>query len=322
MSKILMVLSAADSLTLADGSTHPTGFWAEEVAASHQALCRAGAQVDLATPGAARPIVDALSLDARGGVSEADAQEFRSYLDFIAGELAAPLSPADVRMRDYDALYIPGGHAPMADLAHDADLGRLLNEAYAEGTTITALCHGVAALLSATAKDGSFAFAGRTLTSFSDEEERQGGLGENTPFFVESRLRERGAQVTTGAPWSSTVVEDGILITRSESSGQRCHRRGHPEGPGRQGRHPSAQARAALSRPAPCPQQGPRPPSPAAASPPEAPFVRKTARSRGRPSPAAGAGTMGDHRPVFSTAIAVNKAVARAAVQMVRWHGD
>lgn len=213
MPKILMVLSTADDLTLADGSTHPTGFWAEEVAASHKALRAAGAQVDIATPGAARPTVDALSLDARGGVAEADAQEFRSYLDSIAGDLSAPLSLADIRVSDYDAIFIPGGHAPMADLAQDADLGRLLTEANAEGTTIAALCHGVAALLSAAAEDGSFTFAGRTLTSFSDEEERQGGLGENTPFFVESRLRERGAQVATGAPWSNTVVGDRNLIT-------------------------------------------------------------------------------------------------------------
>ncbi|MFD8733951.1 type 1 glutamine amidotransferase domain-containing protein [Streptomyces sp. NPDC059618] len=213
MSKILMIVSAADHLVLADGSTHPTGFWAEEVAASHKVLRAAGAQVDFATPGAVRPTVDALSLDARGGVSETDAEEFRAYLDGLADELAAPLSLADVRLSDYDALYLPGGHAPMADLAEDPALGRLLNEADAEGTVVAALCHGVAALLSATAPDGTFTFAGRALTAFADEEERQGGLGDNTPFFLESVLRERGAVVETGAPWSSTVVVDGNLIT-------------------------------------------------------------------------------------------------------------
>ncbi|MFF2364093.1 MULTISPECIES: type 1 glutamine amidotransferase domain-containing protein [unclassified Streptomyces] len=213
MSKILMIVSAADSLVLADGSTHPTGFWAEEVAASHKVLRAAGAQVDIATPGAVRPTVDALSLDARGGVSETDAEEFRTYLDSIDDQLSSPLPLADVRLSDYDALYIPGGHAPMADLAHDSDLGRLLNEANADGTIVAALCHGVAALLSATTADGGFTFAGRDLTAFADEEERQGGLGDNTPFFLESVLRERGATVETGAPWSDKVVVDGKLIT-------------------------------------------------------------------------------------------------------------
>ncbi|WP_405140176.1 type 1 glutamine amidotransferase domain-containing protein [Sphaerisporangium sp. NBC_01403] len=213
MSKILMVISGADSLKLADGSAHPTGYWAEEVAASHKVLRAAGAEVDIATPGAVRPTVDALSLDERGGVPEADAQEFRAYLDGIAEQLSAPLSLAGVRASDYDAIYLPGGHAPMADLAQDADLGRLLNEADAQGKIVAALCHGVGALLSAGGQDGGFTFAGRTLTSFTDEEERQGGLGDNTPFFVESRLRERGAVVKTGAAWSNTVVEDGNLIT-------------------------------------------------------------------------------------------------------------
>ncbi|MFE7712233.1 type 1 glutamine amidotransferase domain-containing protein [Streptomyces sp. NPDC057486] len=213
MSKILMVISAATSLKLADGSTHPTGYWAEEVAASHKVLKAAGADVDIATPAGARPTVDTLSLSEQGGVSEADAEEFRTYLAGIAEELSTPLALSEVTMGDYDAIYIPGGHAPMADLVQDADLGRLLNEADAQGKTVAALCHGAAGLLSATEDDGSFTFAGRALTSFTDEEESQGGLGENAPFLVENRLRAEGAVLQTGAAWSNTVVVDDNLIT-------------------------------------------------------------------------------------------------------------
>lgn len=213
MSKILMVVSAASSLRLADGTPHPTGYWAEEVAASHRTLTAAGATVDVATPGGARPTVDAISLDERGGVSDADAARYRAYLDGIADRLDHPLALADVRAEDYDAIYVPGGHAPMADLVADADLGRLLHAANEGGTTVAALCHGVVALLSAQTPDGTFAYAGRALTSFTDEEERQGGLGDSSPYLVESRLREGGAVVRTGAPWSSTVVQDGNLIT-------------------------------------------------------------------------------------------------------------
>ncbi|MET9596021.1 type 1 glutamine amidotransferase domain-containing protein [Streptomyces sp. NPDC006516] len=213
MSKILMVLSAATSLKLADGSTHPTGYWAEEVAASHQVLKAAGAKVDIATPAGVSPTVDALSLSEQGGVPAADAAKFQVYLAEIEEELAAPLALSAVQAANYDAIYIPGGHAPMADLAHDADLGRLLNQANAQGTTVAALCHGVAGLLSATSKDGDFTFAGRALTSFTDEEERQGGLGENTPFFVETQLRDKGGVLQTGDAWSNTVVVDGNLVT-------------------------------------------------------------------------------------------------------------
>lgn len=213
MSKILMVISGADTLQLADGTAHPTGYWAEEVVASLRLLRAGGAQVVLATPGGVRPTVDPISLDGRGGVDEAAGRDFRAYLDSLDGELAAPLVLADVRASDYDAVYLPGGHAPMADLATDPDLGRLLNEADAQGRTVVALCHGVAGLLSATTDDGGFTFAGRTLTSFTDEEERQGGTGENSPWFVEARLRERGAVLETGEAWGSKVVVDGNLIT-------------------------------------------------------------------------------------------------------------
>jgi putative intracellular protease/amidase len=213
MSKILMVVSGADSLKLSDGTSHPTGYWAEELAASHEVLRAAGHEVDIATPGGVRPTVDAISLDERGGVAEADARRFRAYLESIDAELARPTDLSGVSVADYDAVYIPGGHAPMADLAVSTDLGRLLNDADGSGKIVAALCHGPAALLSAVREDGSFAFAGRELTVFSDEEEQQGGLGDKSPYLVESRLRELGAVVRPGDAWSSRVVVDGSLIT-------------------------------------------------------------------------------------------------------------
>lgn len=212
MTTVLMVITAADSITLADGTDHPTGYWAEEVAASHRVLREAGVSVDIATPAGRKPTVDAISLDERGGVSDVDAKEFRQYLDSI-GELRRPLALADVVAGDYDAIYIPGGHGPMADLSRDADLGRLLVKADADGQLIAALCHGPAALLSATRDDGTFVFTDRRLTTFTDEEERQGGLGANTPYLVESSLRDRGVVVEAGPAWTSTVVVDGNLIT-------------------------------------------------------------------------------------------------------------
>ncbi|KDN88184.1 type 1 glutamine amidotransferase domain-containing protein [Kitasatospora cheerisanensis] len=213
MAKILMIISAADTLTLADGTAHPTGYWAEEVAASHRVLAEAGHRVDIATPGGVRPTVDPISLDGRGGVEPATGAAFRAYLESIEAELAAPLDLADVRAADYDALYLPGGHAPMTDLAAAPVLGALLSDADSRGATIAALCHGVAGLLSAERADGSFVFAGRSLTGFTDAEEQQGGLGDAAPWLVESRLAERGADLRTGAPWSDTVIVDGNLIT-------------------------------------------------------------------------------------------------------------
>ncbi|RZU54170.1 putative intracellular protease/amidase [Krasilnikovia cinnamomea] len=220
-----MVITGADSLTLADGTSHPTGYWAEEVVASHRALREAGIEVDIATPGGVRPTVDPISLDERGGVPEAAAAEFRAYLESLDDQLARPLVLAEVDAADYDGVYLPGGHGPMQDLARDADLGRLLTDTDRSGKIVAALCHGPAGLLSAVGADGAFAFAGRRLTVFTDEEEGQGGLKDASPYLVESRLRGLGAVVESGPAWSSTVVVDRNVITgqNPQSSADTAH---------------------------------------------------------------------------------------------------
>lgn len=195
-----MVVSGADSLTLADGSAHPTGFWAEEVVESVRVLREAGVEVTLATPGGVVPTVDKASLD--GTFDEAVAS---------LEDLRAPAVLSDVDASGFDAIYLPGGHGPMADLASDASLGALLADFHDGGKLVAALCHGPAGLLSAVRADGTFVFAGKEMAVFSDEEEHQGGL--DVPYSVAGRLTELGARLATGEPWSSTVVVDGRLVT-------------------------------------------------------------------------------------------------------------
>lgn len=209
MSHVLMVVTGADALELADGTSHQTGFWAEELVELHRGLTTAGHTVDVATPAGRRPTVDPGSVD----TTTDQGRELLAYLDAIADTLDHPLVLGAIADGVYDAIALPGGHGPMADLATDADLGRLLVDAADRGATVAVLCHGPAGLLSAIRPDGSFAFAGRELAVFTDEEERIGGLGGSSPYFVESRLRDLGAIIRTGEPWSSTVVSDGALIS-------------------------------------------------------------------------------------------------------------
>ncbi|MEF3405421.1 type 1 glutamine amidotransferase domain-containing protein [Agromyces sp. CCNWLW203] len=213
MSNILMIVTGADSLTMNDGSQHPTGFWAEELVTAHRDLVAAGHTVTIATPGGVTPTVDAGSLDPSQTGGEAQARGLAEYLDAIAADLAAAVPVADVDAADYVAIVLPGGHGPMADLAFDANVGRVLVAANDAGTVIAPFCHGPAALLSAKLADGSNAFAGRRLTVFTDEEERTGGTGENTPWWVESALRDVGLVIDSAAPWSDHVVVDGNLVT-------------------------------------------------------------------------------------------------------------
>ena len=213
MPRILVILTAADSIELADGTTHPTGLWAEELVVAHRTLSSAGAEITLATPGGAPAPVDPGSLSTEIVGDAAKVEEFRAYLEALASELAAPAAIAEVEAAGYDAVVLPGGHGPMVDLAHDPAVGAALVAADAAGVLIAPFCHGPAALLSATRADGGFAFAGRALTVFTDEEERTGGLGAGTPWFVAATLAERGARVEGGPAWSSHVVRDGNLIT-------------------------------------------------------------------------------------------------------------
>ncbi|KAF2413099.1 type 1 glutamine amidotransferase domain-containing protein [Microbacterium sp. B35-04] len=206
MAHVLMAVTGADAIVLTDGTAHPTGFWAEELVELHRGLVAAGHDVDIATPGGVRPTVDPGSLSG-------DTAVLTDYLASIEELLAHPRALADVTDGEYDAIALPGGHGPMVDLAVDADLGRLLVDALDRDAVVGVLCHGPAGLLSAVRPDGSFAFAGRRLAVFTDEEERQGGLGDGSPYLVESCLRELGAVVEPGEPWSVTVVSDGSLVS-------------------------------------------------------------------------------------------------------------
>ncbi len=214
MRNILMILSAATAWTQKDGSQRPTGFWAEEFVAPHQALTAAGCAITVATPGGKPAVVDALSLSIE--VNHGDAAKvaaLAAYLDTQADTLRAPRPLAQIELGGFDAVFVPGGHGPMQDLAVDADAGRLLAAAIAHpGKLVAAVCHGQAALLAA-GDAAAWAFRGRRLTGFSNAEETQTGLAANAPWLLEDRLRAAGAEFEAGAPWSEFVVVDGNLVT-------------------------------------------------------------------------------------------------------------
>ncbi|MEV0281961.1 type 1 glutamine amidotransferase domain-containing protein [Streptomyces sp. NPDC050610] len=212
MSKILFVVTGADHWTLADGTEHPTGFWAEEAVAPYEAFKAAGHEVVVATPGGVVPTVDQGSLapEANGGQEGAD-RVAASLASFT--ELRRPVALADVDLADYAAVFYPGGHGPMEDLAVDAGSGALLVAALESGTPLGVVCHAPAALLAATGADGANAFAGYRLTGFTNAEERQAGLADKAKWLLQDRLLEIGADFQEGAPWAPYVVVDRTLVT-------------------------------------------------------------------------------------------------------------
>ncbi|MFJ7018613.1 type 1 glutamine amidotransferase domain-containing protein [Streptomyces sp. NPDC101117] len=211
MSKILFVMTGADHLTLADGTEHPTGFWAEEAVAPYEAFRAAGHEITVATPGGVVPTVDKASLapELNGGQEGAD--RVAAVLASMT-ELDAPLRLEDVRLDDYAAVFYPGGHGPMEDLAADAASGDLLTRALRSGKPLGVVCHGPAALLAATG-DGGNAFAGYRVAGFTNEEETQGGLAGRLTWLLQDRLTEAGIEVDAGEPWAPHVVTDRNLVT-------------------------------------------------------------------------------------------------------------
>ncbi|MFH9610972.1 type 1 glutamine amidotransferase domain-containing protein [Streptomyces sp. NPDC017448] len=212
MAKILFVVSGADHWTLADGSAHPTGFWAEEAVAPYRAFTGAGHEVVVATPGGVVPTVDRGSLapDANGGQEGADA--VAAGLEAFE-ELRRPIALEDVDLDAYDAVFYPGGHGPMEDLAVDPASGRLLAETLASGKPLGVVCHGPAALLAATGPDGVNAFAGYRLTGFTNAEEAQAGFADRAKWLLQDRLVGLGADFQEGEPWAPFIITDRNLIT-------------------------------------------------------------------------------------------------------------
>lgn len=205
-------MTGAGHWTLADGTRHPTGFWAEEAVVPYEVFTRAGHEVVVATPGGVVPAVDQGSLapEANGGQEGAD--RIAAALDAM-DELRSPVKAEEVDLADYDALFYPGGHGPMEDLAVDPGSGALLAEALESGKPIGVVCHGPAALLAVRGDGGSSPFSGYRLTGFTNAEEAQAGFAEKAPWLLQDRLTELGVDFREGEPWAPHVEVDRNLVT-------------------------------------------------------------------------------------------------------------
>ncbi|MFJ9571607.1 type 1 glutamine amidotransferase domain-containing protein [Streptomyces bacillaris] len=212
MAKILFVVTGADHWTLADGTAHPTGFWAEEAVTPYQIFTGAGHEVVVATPGGVVPTVDRASLapDVNGGQEGAD--KVAAGLEAFE-ELRRPVALEDVAPEAYDAVFYPGGHGPMEDLSADPASGRLLTATLASGRPLGVVCHAPAALLAATGPDGVNAFAGYRLTGFTNTEEAQAGFADKAKWLLQDRLVALGTDFQEGEPWAPFVITDRNLVT-------------------------------------------------------------------------------------------------------------
>jgi len=205
--KILMVLTSHDQL----GDTgQQTGFWLEEFAAPYYVFKGAGAQITLASPKGGQPPLDPKSSDPLA--QTAATLRFDADLEARAA-LANTLTLDDVRAENYDALFYPGGHGPLWDLAVDPRSAALIERFQALGKPVGAVCHAPAVLRNVRGADGEPLVKGKRVTGFSNSEEAAVGLGDVVPFLVEDMLKANGGQYSCAADWRSHVAVDGLLVT-------------------------------------------------------------------------------------------------------------
>jgi putative intracellular protease/amidase len=188
----------------------PTGFWLEEFAAPYYVLKDAGVDVTIASPKGGAPPVDPKSDDPK---SETPAiKRFKGDAE-AQRALKNTVKLSSVSADDYDAVFYPGGHGPLWDLAEDRDSIALIERLYAAGKPVGAVCHGPSVLRRAKAPDGTPLVRGKKVTGFTNSEEEAAGLTDVVPFKVEDELKAAGGKYSKGADWADYTVVDGNLIT-------------------------------------------------------------------------------------------------------------
>ena len=206
MKKVVFVLTSHDEL----GSTgEKTGFWIEEFAAPYYLLKDKGVEVTLASPKGGQPPIDPKS-------NEPDFQT-PATLRFNKDEelqavLANTMKLNEVNEVDYDAIFYPGGHGPLWDLAENKDSVTLIEAFYANSKPVGAVCHAPIVLKEAKV-NGEPLVKNKNVTGFSNTEEEAVQLTSIVPFLVEDELKNNGGIYSKAADWQEYVIEDGNLIT-------------------------------------------------------------------------------------------------------------
>ncbi len=205
--KILMVLTSHDRL----GDTgEKTGFWLEEFAAPYYVFKDAGAEVVLASPHGGQPPLDPKS-DAPDAQTRAT-ERFRADPEAIKA-LATTHKLSDVVSDAFDALFYPGGHGPMWDLAEDLNSIGLIESMYGAGKPVAAVCHAPAVLRHARGPDGMPLVKGKSVTGFTNGEEAAVGLTDVVPFLIEDMLTSKGGRYSKKGDWQPHAITDGNLVT-------------------------------------------------------------------------------------------------------------
>lgn len=205
--KVLVVLTSHDQL----GDTGAkTGFWVEEFAAPYYIMADAGIDITIASPKGGQPPIDPKS--ALPDFQTVATKRFDADNE-LQRKLANSVVLSEINEQDYDAIFYPGGHGPLWDLANDKTSISLIETFWKHNKPVAAVCHAPGVFRFVKNPDGSPLVQGKKITGFSNSEEEAVQLTDVVPFLVEDELINLGGQYSKGDDWSSHVVKDGKLIT-------------------------------------------------------------------------------------------------------------
>jgi putative intracellular protease/amidase len=187
-----------------------TGFWIEEFAAPYYVLADAGVEITIASPKGGQPPIDPKSELADAQTPATD----RFNKDkALKDKLAHSVQLSTVGQSFFDAVFYPGGHGPLWDLANDDASIYLIQNFLKHNKPVAFVCHAPGVLIKVKAQNGDPLVKGKNVTGFSDAEELAVNLTDVVPFLLEDELKKLGGNYSKGPDWGSFVLKDGLLIT-------------------------------------------------------------------------------------------------------------
>lgn len=183
-----------------------TGAYVPEIAHPAKVFTDAGWTVEFVSVAGGQPPLDGIKPD--DTVTQAFLHDADTTAKLASTKTGGQLDPAD-----YGVIYFAGGHGTMWDFPDAKEISELAARIYGAGGIVAAVCHGPAGLLGITNPDGTPLVAGRTISSFTNEEETAAGLNDVVPFLLETALSEQGAKHQKTDNFVEFAIADGRLVT-------------------------------------------------------------------------------------------------------------
>ncbi|OJV53584.1 MAG: type 1 glutamine amidotransferase domain-containing protein [Bacteroidetes bacterium 43-16] len=208
---IIKILIIVTNINIYASGNYPTGLWLSELTHIYEAAKAKGYDVTIASPNGGDIPIDPESL--KTFTLDKVSKKYWSDTAFRE-ELKHTKSLKEVENKNFDVVYLAGGHGTMYDFPDDKTLQKIISEQYESGKMVAAICHGVGGLLNVKLSDGNYLIKDKKVTGYNWFEESLAGRKKEVPFNLEAGLKDRGSYYRKALiPMTSKVVVDGSLIT-------------------------------------------------------------------------------------------------------------